>query len=94
LYSDAKKALVGFTGDFVFHFFCIIFLIFFSAQEATKYELHQVSPKTEIKCGLQKMSKFSEKRARALTNFFDNFIETKHAVGEFGWPLNGVTKLP
>jgi lipid-A-disaccharide synthase-like uncharacterized protein len=30
---EAKKALVGFTGDFVF---CMIFLIFFSAQEATK----------------------------------------------------------
>jgi hypothetical protein len=33
--SEAKKALVGFTGDFVFPF-CMIFLIFFSAQEATK----------------------------------------------------------
>jgi hypothetical protein len=39
-------------------------------------------------------SKFSEKRARTLTNFFlyfleffDNFIET------FGWPQNGVNKL-
>ena len=25
--------------------------------------------------------------------FFDNFIETKQAVGEFGWPQNGVNKL-
>jgi hypothetical protein len=33
--SDTKKALVGFTGDFVF-LFCMIFLILFSAQEATK----------------------------------------------------------
>jgi hypothetical protein len=33
--SDAKKALVGITGDFVF-LFCMIFLIFFSAQETTK----------------------------------------------------------
>jgi hypothetical protein len=33
--SEAKKALVGITGDFVF-LFCMIFLIFFSAQEATK----------------------------------------------------------
>jgi hypothetical protein len=33
--SEAKKALVGFTGDFVF-LFHMIFLIFFSAQEATK----------------------------------------------------------
>ena len=33
--SEAKKALVGFTGDFVF-LFCMISLIFLSAQEATK----------------------------------------------------------
>jgi hypothetical protein len=46
------------------------------------------------------MSKFFEKRARALTifffiflNVFDNFIETKQVVGEFGWPQNGITKL-
>jgi hypothetical protein len=66
--SEAKKALVGITGDFVF-LFCMIFLIFLSAQEATKYELHQVSLKTDIRCGLQKKSKFSEKRARTLTKF-------------------------
>jgi hypothetical protein len=46
------------------------------------------------------VSNFSEKRARALTiffiyfpDFFDNFIETKQAEGEFGWPQNGVNKL-
>jgi hypothetical protein len=33
--SEAKKALVGITGDFVFLFY-MIFMIFFSAQEATK----------------------------------------------------------
>jgi hypothetical protein len=33
--SDAKKALVGITDDFVF-LFCMIFWIFFSAQEATR----------------------------------------------------------
>jgi hypothetical protein len=33
--SEAKKALVGIIGDFVF-LFCMIFLIFLSAQEATK----------------------------------------------------------
>jgi hypothetical protein len=33
--SDAKKALVVITSDFVFLFF-MIFLSFFSAQEATK----------------------------------------------------------
>jgi hypothetical protein len=33
--SDGKKALVEITGDFVF-LFCMIFLIFFSAQEATR----------------------------------------------------------
>ena len=33
--SDAKKALVGITGDFVF-LFCMIILIFFLAQEATR----------------------------------------------------------
>jgi hypothetical protein len=27
-------------------------------------------------------------------NFFDDFIETKQAVGEFGWPQNGVNKAP
>jgi hypothetical protein len=32
---EAKKALVGITGDFVF-LFCMIFLKFFSAQGATK----------------------------------------------------------
>ena len=47
-----------------------------------------------------KKSKFSEKRARTLTifclyfpEFFDNFIETKQAIGQFGWPQNGVNKL-
>jgi hypothetical protein len=72
--SEAKKALVGITGDFVF-LFCMIFLIFFSAQGTTKQELHEVSSKTEFRCGLQKIRKFSEKRARTLTNFFDNFPE-------------------
>jgi hypothetical protein len=33
--SDAKKALVGITGDSIF-LFLYDFLIFFSAQEATK----------------------------------------------------------
>jgi hypothetical protein len=33
--NEAKKALVGITGDFAF-LYCMIFLIFFSAQEATK----------------------------------------------------------
>jgi hypothetical protein len=33
--SDAKKALEAIKGDFVF-LFCMIFLIFFSAQGATK----------------------------------------------------------
>jgi hypothetical protein len=33
--SEAKKAPVGITGDFVF-LFCMIFFIFFLAQEATK----------------------------------------------------------
>jgi hypothetical protein len=33
--SEAKKALVGIAGDFVF-LFCMIFLVFFSTQEATK----------------------------------------------------------
>jgi hypothetical protein len=33
--SEAKKELVEITGDFVF-LFCMIFLIFFSTQGATK----------------------------------------------------------
>jgi hypothetical protein len=72
--SEAKKALVGITGDFVFSFL-YDFLIFFSAQGATNEELHKISPKTEFRCGIQKIRKFSEKRARTLMNFFLYFPE-------------------
>jgi hypothetical protein len=44
----------------------------------------KLAPTTEVGCGLQKYSKFSEKHAKTLTifffiflNFFGNFDETK-----------------
>ena len=44
----------------------------------------KLAPTTEVGCGLQKYSTFSEKRAKTLTifffiflNFFGNFDETK-----------------
>jgi len=64
------------------------FQIFFLGQVSPKMEPQEISPSTEVGCGLQKISTFSEKRARALTifffiflNFFGNFNEPKQAEG-------------
>ena len=60
----------------------------------------KLAPTTEVRCGLQKFSTFSEKRAKTLTifffiflNFFGNFDETKQGKAEFGSGPNGVKKL-
>ena len=60
----------------------------------------KLAPTTEVGCGLQKFSTFSEKRAKTLTiffyifpNFFGNSEETKQGVAEFGSAPNGVKKL-
>src|SRR5579859_2225348 len=53
----------------------MIFLIFFSAQGSQKKEPQELSPTTEVGCGLQKISTFSEKRAKTLTNLFIYFPE-------------------
>ena len=60
----------------------------------------KLTPTTEVGCGLQKFSTFSEKRAKTLTiffyifpNFFGDFDETKQTEGEFGSAPNGVEML-
>jgi hypothetical protein len=60
----------------------------------------KLAPTTEVGCGLQKYSTFSEKCAKTLTifffiflNFVGNFNETKQGVAEFGSAPNGVKKL-
>jgi hypothetical protein len=60
----------------------------------------KLAPTTKVGCGLQKYSKFSEKRAKMLTifffiflNFFGNFDETKQGKAEFGSASNSVKKL-
>ena len=60
----------------------------------------KLAPTTEVGCGLQKFSTFSEKRAKTLTifflyfpNFFGNSDETKQGKAEFGSAPNGVKKL-
>jgi hypothetical protein len=63
-----------------FHYF----FIFFSEQGSQKMQPQKLAPTSEVGCGLQKNSTFSEKRAKTLTNFFlyfpnffGNFDETK-----------------
>jgi hypothetical protein len=57
-----------------------------------------LAPTTEVGCGLQKYSTFSEKRAKTLIIFFfiflffGNFDETKQGKAEFGSAPNGVKK--
>ena len=60
----------------------------------------KLAPTTEVGCGLQKFSKFSEKRAKPLTiflfiflNFFRNFDETKQGFVQFVSDPNCVKKL-
>jgi hypothetical protein len=61
-----------------------VFFICFSEQGSQKMHPQKLAPITEVGCGLQKYSTFSEKRAKTLTifsfifqNFFGNFNETK-----------------
>jgi hypothetical protein len=63
-----------------FHYF----FIFFSEQGSQKMQPQKLAPTTEVGCGLQKNSTFSEKRTKTLTIFFfifliffGNFDETK-----------------
>jgi len=79
-----------------FHYF----FRFFSKQESQKMQPQKLEPTTEVGCGLQKFSKFSEKRTKPLTNFFfiflnffGNFDETKQGKAEFWSGPNGVKKL-
>ena len=78
-----QKALVG---NKLFYFFTI-FYILFSEQGSQKMQPQKLAPTTEVGCGLQKFSTFSEKRVKTLTifflyfpNFFGNFDETKQGV--------------
>jgi hypothetical protein len=61
-----------------------LFFIFFSEQGSQKMQSQKLAPTTEVGCGLQKNSTFSEKRAKVLIifflyfpDFFGNFDETK-----------------
>ena len=62
-----QKALVG---NKLFLFFSLFFNILVSEQGSQK-----LAPTTEVGCGLQKFSTFSEKRAKTLTIFFLYFPE-------------------
>jgi hypothetical protein len=84
----------------VSQFFSFYFLIFFLGQGSHKRKPQEVSPTTEVGCGLQKISTFSEKRAKPLTifflyfpDFFGNFDEGKQGIAEFGSGRNRVRKL-
>ena len=66
-----QKALVG---NKLFYFFTI-FYILFSEQGSQKMQPQKLAPTTEVGCGLQKFSTFSEKRAKTLTIFFLYFPE-------------------
>jgi hypothetical protein len=54
-----------------FHYFFIIF----SEQGSKKIQLQKLAPTTEVGCGLQKYSTFSEKRAKTLTVFYLYFAK-------------------
>jgi hypothetical protein len=65
-------------------YFFTIFFIIFSEQGSKKMQPQKLAPTTEVGCGLQKYTTFSEKRAKTLTiflfiflNLFGNFDETK-----------------
>jgi hypothetical protein len=66
-----QKALVG---NKLFYFFTIFFILF-SEQGSQKMQPQKLAPTTEVGCGLQKFSTFSEKRAKTLTIFFLYFPE-------------------
>jgi hypothetical protein len=52
-----------------------LFFIFFSEQGSQKMQPQKLAPITEVGCGLQKYSTFSEKRAKTLTIFFFSFLK-------------------
>ena len=58
-----------------FFTFFTIFYIRFSKQGSQKMQPQKLAPTTEVGCGLQKFSTFSEKRAKTLTIFFLYFPE-------------------
>jgi hypothetical protein len=58
----------GTSRNQTFLFFSLFF-IFFSEQGSKKMQPQKLAPTTEVACGLQKYSKFSEKRAKTLTIF-------------------------
>ena len=58
-----------------FFYFFTIFYILFSEQGSQKMQPQKLAPTTEVGCGLQKFSTFSEKRAKTLTIFFLYFPE-------------------
>jgi hypothetical protein len=69
----------------LFYFFHNFFIIS-SEQGSKKIQPQKLAPTTEVRCGLQKYTTFSEKRAKTLTifffiflNYFGNFDETKQA---------------
>jgi hypothetical protein len=48
----------------------LYFLIIFTEQGSQKMQPQKLAPKTEVGCGLQKYSTFSEKHAKTLIIFF------------------------
>ena len=87
-----QKALVGNKLFYFFHYFFILF----SEQGSQKIQPQKLAPTTEVGCGLQKFSTFSDKRAKTLTiffyifpNFFGNSDETKQSEAAFGSAPNG-----
>jgi hypothetical protein len=64
----------GTSRNQTFYFFHYFF-ISFSEQGLKKMQPQKLAPTTEVGCGLQKYSSFSEKRGKTLTNFYLYFPE-------------------
>lgn len=71
-------------------FFLTIFFILFSEQGSQKMQPQKLAPTTEVGCGLQKFSTFSEKRAKTLTIFFLYFPEF---FWQFWWNQTGRSRV-
>jgi hypothetical protein len=65
----------GTSRNQFFLLFFHYFFIFFSEQGSQKMQPQKLAPTTEVGCGQQKYSTFSEKRAKTLTIFFPYFLE-------------------
>jgi hypothetical protein len=63
----------GTSRNQTFLFFSIF--LFFSEQGSKKMQPQKLAPTTEVGCGLQKYSTFSEKRAKTLIIFFFVFLD-------------------